>query len=1744
MPDYSSHWKALVKDLRVLGSISIDSYCDRLYNKARASRRAKHLSKYLGRRDRYPPDDVHADEETLDGLNIFTLIGRLTDASMAKAVSNVDDKQDTLGLKKFINPTNAERTDLQLATNLFSFCLAEHINFNEHSSIHRSLHDLGALQGFAKYVHKKAKDPFFIREQIVHDKDVSNHFFSVCVLFICDYLEKRTSEPDIWGAEPLPAYDDKYKESPSFSIVKEWERYMWENGGKTDEKEMDKIVEFCGKVSSGVFCPPTTTGRLEPQPAWDVIDGLHKHIIESSSPSETNDLYVQHVKDSIERQKHHKDTINAWKSYCVQMQKSWQLNIASEWQNATSSGLAQHDQGLIQWIRDGWGFEFDRVDASERIFTKLPSFAHPEANGMGVVAGTQISLATGGSVAVEQLSPEAPILTHRESKDQSNVDISASTVGLSLVGFNGEKPFASDAQVFHTSTGLRAVNPDVARRLNPLAKIGKLKVGHVLYRRKKGPPNGITAYEYQEIKSIEIAPSDSQPVYNVLGSNLPSYHANGYLVNTNNVEIDLATAAESLKQIPASQLMIFLSSIPELANVFRQYDIRTIHERVTGELYGSKRLPANGNDTFTNSQFVSPDERNKAIYTSAWARSSGISIECLDLRLELRSSKQIGSHSLPAVRIVDGILVLDEHPQHSAVFDQGRRTFRWSRKLPEGGKWGFEHGSLRIYPDGTGGCGAIQLSSSMDAVDISPNSLVPFHAVPPSAAANKTKDGESHPYASGNSLIIEPQFYAKLKYDKSKWPKDAPKPTSPDLIDGDKVEIAIYYSEQKGTELTLSVPVLDKLQNDINQKFGSNLSTFYSTTITSTKDGFQANIEVDNASIMPFISSAGADISSNFNLDFKSTLGIDSKLPLLFQSMQIDFDMDEREATGAVFEYNPLMRGLNGDRHFLKGRMGISNELGAPSTAEMRSTISKSFAKAYPSPGVSQNERVIGQPAPITKDLDAYTDRTVDGLKKIDYKDQNVHNASQSILLNTLYYHMTDKQRDILKVTKPKLPTDLADGLPQKIQDFLQKEYAPAFIGQMTSTVKDYEKELEEPEKEKIWYWFQGQGDKCMSKRQEYSDLNNLTAIEAVKQIHERDLAPYMGTVTDAKMWAKKLYDDMIDEWNVSLYAMKCADNGGYIQINKICMLLNVLDPEVNFAEEWFEKVIPVVRHKHLTYPWIGPDEAPNKQFIEDAMRNLILAVFRGDKDITPAIRAGLLKDLEDFEKANNIQVVSDMTQRANNIMTKMAVFNAEISKWLSSIAQVVKKAFNGTRMFTWMGQAFEKVASKVTGIVNARLMKGIGVLAMGAFYLFQIGYSVLNLYQNWDKLRDDQRATIMMETIRVLCDAAGKAKGAWDRYKKTGEPTKPQDFLDSTELDQQTGKNLGSQAKGLDEMGEKVYGKKGLRKIVSEGMAEKAPTSKMKKVLRWNESRESIPEGLPGDGAKVAKKFSIQGNFLRILNAAIGIGVTVCMTFSLIRNWDDLTTVGKILETATLIIQFLTVVIDIIEVGSAVGLFAVTGTLAVALPIIGAVLAVLGIIVMILGFFLNTQAQHTPPDPVKVYIKNEVKSLVKNWVDAPKNRLTYDVQPQSIGSGKQSALNINVTNKTSSEVTLHNSSVTITSGTDEVCLFKEQTIELVKSTDPKKDAPGHVYLNAATVGGSLSKTDLGTTSEYHKYTLDIFGPEKKEEKSFENLVLKPNQTFTAKWSGTVNKAGYCLVDIVERWVKDNAHSQVPITRT
>lgn len=84
-------------------------------------------------------------------------------------------------------------------------------------------------------------------------------------------------------------------------------------------------------------------------------------------------------------------------------------------------------------------------------------------------------------------------------------------------------PWALSSQVFHTTTGLRAVDPEAAQTLNPYRRIGKLAIGHLLFRLQENE------YVTVEIKSIDRAKQLFESAFTLsLVGDLQAYHADGY----------------------------------------------------------------------------------------------------------------------------------------------------------------------------------------------------------------------------------------------------------------------------------------------------------------------------------------------------------------------------------------------------------------------------------------------------------------------------------------------------------------------------------------------------------------------------------------------------------------------------------------------------------------------------------------------------------------------------------------------------------------------------------------------------------------------------------------------------------------------------------------------------------------------------------------------------------------------------------------------------------------------------------------------------------------------------------------------------------------------------------------------------------------------------------------------------------------------------------------------------------------
>ena len=108
-----------------------------------------------------------------------------------------------------------------------------------------------------------------------------------------------------------------------------------------------------------------------------------------------------------------------------------------------------------------------------------------------------------------------------------------------LIDLDDEAPFATPGHVFHTTTGLRAVNPSPASQENPWLDVRTLKVGHYLYKLRE---DGRSGYDTVKIESINYSSTELRSVHGIhMHSGLRSYHANGYLAHLNYPEVSDST---------------------------------------------------------------------------------------------------------------------------------------------------------------------------------------------------------------------------------------------------------------------------------------------------------------------------------------------------------------------------------------------------------------------------------------------------------------------------------------------------------------------------------------------------------------------------------------------------------------------------------------------------------------------------------------------------------------------------------------------------------------------------------------------------------------------------------------------------------------------------------------------------------------------------------------------------------------------------------------------------------------------------------------------------------------------------------------------------------------------------------------------------------------------------------------------------------------------------------------------------
>ena len=407
-------------------------------------------------------------------------------------------------------------------------------------------------------------------------------------------------------------------------------------------------------------------------------------------------------------------------------------------------------------------------------------------------------------------------------------------------------------------------------------------------------------------------------------------------------------------------------------------------------------------------------------------------------------------------------------------------------------------------------------------------------------------------------------------------------------------------------------------------------------------------------------------------------------------------------------------------------------------------------------------------------------------------------------------------------------------------------------------------------------------------------------------------------------------------------------------------------------------------------------------------------------------------------------------------------------------------------------------------------------------------------------------RSKSVLELLQDATKGLDNAFETWKIWKgRTGMYVVDQ--VDTMELDQGTYRAIDERAPDLAAMGEEVSGKDGLGPAIGEHVAGDGVPTESTPGDDFNNPPDELPEGLSPAEEQSASEFRIQGNVLKILSAALGLGIAVAMTFNLVHDWDNLSTFDKVMGVLSVVVQFLTVALDIADVGISTGLWAVSATLAAAIPVAGWVLIILGVLLTVISFLVHLFGGGAPPDPVEKYIENTGKPLLAGFTEAADPLLQYSLTPSRLTPGRTTQLTVIGTNSTDKEISLAGVSVALYSGDDDSCVFSDtKDFVLIDEDDPSSSQPDHVYISPQSVAaGSLPfRTTLQADSRtYYQYDLQVGGSRQEKRSMLQQLVLKPAARFSAVWTGTVSTQGSDVkVDVVEKTSGDMSHALLSVS--
>ena len=419
----------------------------------------------------------------------------------------------------------------------------------------------------------------------------------------------------------------------------------------------------------------------------------------------------------------------------------------------------------------------------------------------------------------------------------------------------------------------------------------------------------------------------------------------------------IQSIANTLKTFSPTQRISFLESVKQLRPLFRKFGLQTIADRLSIEVDGpeeARQMARLNHEEFQNrsidARFLMPE--TKRVCQSDFSEL----VKEFSLVPESSSHPALETHTLPGITLVEGAVLVDGSVVPHSQVNCDDLTVRWSRKIGTEGDW--EHGGLKFDITGVSAAGGVLFCDEFEPATVAEEDVIPVETFSvqerngserslsesssPRKAEPIAKPDADHladhavkPGAEPVALTnltdhgrFTTQTDFKMIFDRTVWPDGVNRTDAVSPTDGGILVQAIFTTKESMTVPCLRVPVLDRLCDHINERFRKGeprLDPFYTSSVTlSIENKSRYFVEVNAAALIPFISNSGPNVNL-WNISFRD-IGFNETLPFLYQSLYIEFTGFAR-MEGAMYAYDPTMRGMKGDRYRPLSILALRNQL-------------------------------------------------------------------------------------------------------------------------------------------------------------------------------------------------------------------------------------------------------------------------------------------------------------------------------------------------------------------------------------------------------------------------------------------------------------------------------------------------------------------------------------------------------------------------------------------------------------------------------------------------------------------------------------------------------------------------------------------------------------------------------------------------------------------------------------------------